>query len=168
MHYFSYWLHLSVFRCQTLQQNLTFIDCLLPYPGLSCHFKCNTGYEPTVNSTVCGSEGQWMPPTDTLCKGITQLVKQFKDNVQPSCNIWRNVNFSGIGLPRPKLFQTAFKGWNMNKYVVLYVVLNVSYAYKKHNNAFCSACVNHPLISNVHLLQCNNYHIICCVLSIRD
>lgn len=87
MHYFSYLLHLSVFRCQTLQQNLTFIDRLLPYPGLSCHFKCNTGYEPTVSTTVCGSEGQWMPPTDTLCKGITQLVKQFKDNVQPSCNI---------------------------------------------------------------------------------
>uniref|UniRef100_A0A8W8MIS0 EGF-like domain-containing protein n=2 Tax=Magallana gigas TaxID=29159 RepID=A0A8W8MIS0_MAGGI len=60
----------GVFRCQTLQQNLTFIDCLLPYPGLSCHFKCNTGYEPTVSTTVCGSEGQWMPPTDTLCKEI--------------------------------------------------------------------------------------------------
>lgn len=60
----------GVFRCQTLQQNLTFIDCLLPYPGLSCHFKCNTGYEPTVNTTVCGSEGQWIPPTDTLCKEI--------------------------------------------------------------------------------------------------
>lgn len=86
-------------RCQTLQQNLTFIDCLLPYPGLSCHFKCNTGYEPTVNTTVCGSEGQWMPPTDTLCKGITQLVKQFKDNVQPSFTFEEMLTFLELACP---------------------------------------------------------------------
>lgn len=85
-----------MFRCQTLQQYLTFIDCLLPYPGLSCHFKCNDGYEPAINTTVlCGSQGEWMPPTDTLCKGITQLVKQFKGDVQPSCTFEdQNVNIS--------------------------------------------------------------------------
>lgn len=100
-----------MFRCQTLQQNVTFIDCLLTYPGLSCNFKCNAGYEPAVNTTVlCSSEGQWMPPTDTLCKGITQLVKKFKGDVQPSCIFEdQNVTFLELACSCPKLSKTVLK-----------------------------------------------------------
>lgn len=59
----------KVVRCQTLQRNLNFTDCL-PYPGQSCYFSCKAGYRLVVNTTVsCGSDGQWKPPTDTLCKG---------------------------------------------------------------------------------------------------
>lgn len=50
--------------------NLNFLDCL-PYPGLSCDFKCKTGYRLAVTTTVsCGSVGQWIPSTDALCEGM--------------------------------------------------------------------------------------------------
>lgn len=59
----------GVVRCQTLQRNLNFTDCL-PYPGQSCYVSCKAGYQLVINTTVsCGSDGQWIPSTDTLCKG---------------------------------------------------------------------------------------------------
>lgn len=59
----------GVVRCQTLQRNLNFTDCL-PYPGQSCNVNCKTGYQLVINRTVsCGSDGQWIPSTDTICKG---------------------------------------------------------------------------------------------------
>lgn len=57
-------------RCQTLQRNLNFTDCL-PYSGQSCYVSCKAGYKLVINRTVsCGSDGQWIPSIDTLCKGI--------------------------------------------------------------------------------------------------
>lgn len=57
-------------RCQTLQRNLNFTDCL-PYSGRSCYVSCKAGYKLVINRTVsCGSDGQWIPSIDTLCKGI--------------------------------------------------------------------------------------------------
>lgn len=61
---------LLVFRCPTLQPNLNFIDCI-PYPGLSCSFKCKDGYQLAANDTVfCDSFGKWSSQTSTLCEGL--------------------------------------------------------------------------------------------------
>lgn len=68
----------GVFRCKTLQQNVTFINCPLPYPGQSCQFQCKTGYQLILNtSLICDSGGQWMPPIDTVCEEVGETKETY-------------------------------------------------------------------------------------------
>ncbi|XP_065930046.1 uncharacterized protein [Magallana gigas] len=58
----------EVVQCKTVQQNLSFIDCIA-YPGQSCDFKCKAGFRLAINTTVlCGPAGQWIPSIDILCE----------------------------------------------------------------------------------------------------
>lgn len=84
----------GVVRCQIIQRNLNFTDCL-PYPGQSCYVSCKAGYQLVINTTVlCGSYGQWIPSTDTLCTGRGSIPEARQSGM---ISIYMNAVLSAVG-----------------------------------------------------------------------